>query len=837
MAYLSWKFKGDIRAENGSTTAVTFGKITIPWLPGMDPTFKDIRFSGKGGQPLKYWIQTSTAHTKTTTGSAVIWVQVPVNTNKIFYHYGNGAAASESSLAGLGTLFYDDLETGAVDSAKWSTKSSMYGGTAGIRTDYKTGAYSIGTNQAAMQGEGVSNYDQCDALLKIPLTSIAVGTTVNIAMSVRHWKTTTYGAVFGGLGFGGTTEIYGISNTGVWKEVLSVITRTATSSWSITIYVDGSLLGTVTKTKTFSTYFLYGLQTRLEMGSGYSCYLRADNVLAWAGTAPTLTLLSHYPAPDPQAAALSMEGARAALTLSPGYSMKDAPISAAAALTLSPTAPELRAITGGVGNLTLSPTFEIHDIKISIEAALNLSPIAAPLKYYLEEAGETLTLAPTFPPTKDILSYSPELILYPVCTETKSETLADYPVGEATVSKTITDACWQLETEFVGPEAPPVFFPLHHDAQDHTGVTRHLFTGIAPSMNKDVSSAGMKTRATAYDYSWYLSAQYIPDDARTMEVSTAWWVWGRSSWQDWIEYLLEDTGITAYRIRTGPAVVWKQFIFTNKTTKKEAIDQISKYCNYVFEVRWRDYGTTENPDWRPVAYWVPEAEIDDSDDGLDIPAPVTLTWPEPHLVDMPKIETNPEERINRVRIIGANGEGAFYSRTVETAAVTAGAELPREYMEESSSLTTQTQVNTYASAMLTYFARPAVTVSMKFIDRFDLQLYQKIKFGAGFPLEFYELTDGRDGINYLRIVSIKYHTGPADNYVEVTAVYDHPIIIIKNRQHIVKPCWITEVEDSVKKGIESQIRATVGTIESIAGDGLTAVMITELGSRIRIRLT
>lgn len=829
MVYERWKYKANVNVGTPSATAGALSKIVIPCLPGMDIYFRDIRFAA-AGKALPYWIEESTAGT-----SATVLISLPAASTRINLRYGYGPAATETSISGLGALFFDNLEGGTIQAAKWDTKNNTFGdGVISIKTDQKYNNYSLGIDEASNSG-GSPSYDQCHALIKILLTSVPTGTTFFIRNKARRWKTTSSATAFCGFGYGGTSdsaaELYNLPVDDAWHEYLTKIERTGTSAWTFTIYQDGTQVYTGSKTKTFSTNFLYGIQTRKS--PGYSNYVRIDNVLAWTGTAPSLTLGPHYEASQPTAGALSMEGARLGVGMRPGYSLRDQPITAQGSLQTA-GAYSTRNVTGGAVTLGMTAAAETHDTKIIINAGLGLHVAADPLKYYLE-IDAALKTAGTFT-RKDYLHFSEMLYTLTNYGAVKFETLSDYPAIEADVSKSITDAVWQLQTTFVGPNAPGPFYPLHHEAKDHNGVTRHLFTGIIPQIDKEIGSTGIKTKVTAYDYGWYLSSQYIPDNARTMEVTTAWWSWGRASWQAWINYLLEDTGITAYRIRTGPSVLWKQFIFSNKTTKKEAIDQISEYCGYIFEVKWRDYGTADNPDWRPVAYWVPQAEIDDTDDGLDIPAPVTLSWPDPHLVDLPTITTAPEERINRVRIIGSDPDGNYYSQTYETSAVTAGTELPREYMEESSALTSQSQVNTYASAMLTYFTRPAVTVTMKFIDRFDLQLYQKIKFGAGFPQELYSLTDGTDSINYLRIVGIKYHTGPANNYVEVTAVYDHPIIIVRKRHNVLLPNFFTEVTARVQKGIDSQVKSVVGTVESISSDKKTAVIVSEFGNRIRVRL-
>lgn len=795
-SYQAWKFKGDIRVNNYDSTPGALSKIILSWAPGMAQDFSDVRFSGPAGQPIRYYTGDTTAGV-----SATFWLKLPVGLSKIHYYYGNGQAVSESSLTDLDSLFSDDLETGVVDTDKWATKiNSVAGhlGSVGIRTDKKYGAYSIGIDQPGAMGDGVGIYDQCHALIKIPLDSVPVGSIFGINMKARRWKETDWYGHFAGFGYGDTSEdseLYNFSWDDIFHDYLTVVERTAETAWSFTFYRDGVLDYTVTRTFAFDTNFTYGVQTRHNSASDNSLFVRIDNVAAFIQASTTLTVLGHYPAHLSPGAYLRLIDGHTALQ-------------AAQAVTLLDKITPAAAIEAAVGVSTYSD--------YDMNTALQVRPAVF---------------------VKEFLNLSTAMTAALVGSIRSVDTLAGYDVGEVEVSKSVTDAFWQLSAEFFGDTAPVDFTPLHHEAADYAGVNHHLFTGINPTSDKTMGSAGNKTQVTAYDYGWYLSAQFIPNDSRVMEVSTIDWPWSPfADWESWIEHLLEETGITAYRIRAGPSTFWKQFIFSNKTTKREAIDAICKYCNYVFEVKWHNYGDDTEPDWRPVAYWVPQAEIDDDTDGLDIPSPLTLNWPDPYLVDLPKITMNPEEKINRVRIIGSNGEGNFYSATRETDAVSEGTELPREYMEESSNLTTQTQVNDYADSMLNYFKRPSVTVTMRFIQRFDIELYQKIKFGAGFPAELVALTDGTDGINYLRITGIKYHTGPANNYVDVTAVYDHPIVIIKSRHRYLKPNWFLEIEESIRKGLERQAKTVAGTIESVDSDGKTGVMITEFGGRISVRI-
>lgn len=87
--------------------------FSITWKPGMKSDFSDIRFSDGVETKLSYWIESYTAFT-----SASVQVRLG-RSPKVYLHYGNGAAASESN--GVAVFdFFDDCKSG-VASTKWKT--------------------------------------------------------------------------------------------------------------------------------------------------------------------------------------------------------------------------------------------------------------------------------------------------------------------------------------------------------------------------------------------------------------------------------------------------------------------------------------------------------------------------------------------------------------------------------------------------------------------------------------------------------------------------------------------------------------------------------------------
>lgn len=347
--------------------------------------------------------------------------------------------------------------------------------------------------------------------------------------------------------------------------------------------------------------------------------------------------------------------------------------------------------------------------------------------------------------------------------------LIDYNVKSVEISKTISDSLWTLQADFAGTDRPKEFEGLNHSQVDYQGDVQHLFTGVCPDSSPTLSNTDSNSTITAYDYGYYLSKQYLTDESFEINLQG-----DRTSWRDWLIYLLKGTGITPYKIAyvDMPDVT---FSFNGKTTKRQAIDAISNYCNCIFEVAYFNHGTATNPIWVTGAYWVKIGDLDSFTQGLDLPDPITFSWPNKYFLTMPTVSANPEEKINRVRVRGTDGTNTF-SCTVETAEVTNGDDIARELyedQEDNKALVSQDAVDARASELLAYYENPPYQVTARMIKRFDLRLYQKIRFDSTFPDELSSLTDGsKGGVTWLRITEIMYHCEPGNEYVEFKAISD-----------------------------------------------------------------
>lgn len=368
------------------------------------------------------------------------------------------------------------------------------------------------------------------------------------------------------------------------------------------------------------------------------------------------------------------------------------------------------------------------------------------------------------------------------------------------ISRGINDTMWVLQTSIVG-QTPTEFFHYAYATTDHNNVMQTLFAGFTPDSVDTYQAIQHRSHVSMYDYGWYLSAQYLPEDAYIISLQGI-----HSSWDAWIRYLLEGTGILPYRISISSAED-KEFSFSANTTKRDAIDAISQYCGFVFMVRWN---AESPPD--PIAYWVSQDHIDDGLEGLDIPAPVTFSYPDSYIEEISAVQSTPEEKINRVRVRGCDTAGMWYSSTVQTPALVAGEDIAREYYEESNTWDSQLKTDARALALLDYFTSITHTVELKIHARVDLRLYQRIRFtGAGFPSRLTSL-------GWLRIIWIQYHISGVEKYVSIRACTDKGVTTLTERMNIASTDVVADIDTIVSDKINTIPSTELGTVEQKYGD-------------------
>lgn len=512
-------------------------------------------------------------------------------------------------------------------------------------------------------------------------------------------------------------------------------------------------------------------------------------------------------------------GASATVTLTPAvFISSDDSISASVTLSLASSASHISVLSPVSSSISLAGSVSTADsAELAVSCSISLSAISTETHFI--SLASALSLAGSVAFANETMNGG-RATMQLASTFDRMRSFGDISAlasESVDISKSVNDTMWVLTTTVRGG-SPVEFFHYSYETKDHIGTDQVIFTGFTPDTVNRHTALQNQSDVVMYDYGWYLSAQYLPDDALVINLGG-----NRTTWAEWIKYLLEGTGITPYMIASSTADD-KEFNFTAKTTKRDAIDAISKYCGFIFVVGWN---TSTPPE--PIAYWIDQEDIDDPSNGLDLPAPVTITWPDPHLVEIPSVQGTPEEKINRVRIRGNDTSGNWYSATMQTPALTHGEEIAREYYEESSAWNSQAKVNARALALYNYFTTTTYTVEAKFLKRMDLRLYQKIRFqGSGFPSKLTSL-------GWLRIIGIHYHISGIEKYVTIKAVTDKgQLSLLLERMNYAAGGTISDIDTIVSNRISAIPMTEVGTVLSISGD--IATVQTESGKIVQARI-
>lgn len=370
------------------------------------------------------------------------------------------------------------------------------------------------------------------------------------------------------------------------------------------------------------------------------------------------------------------------------------------------------------------------------------------------------------------------------------------------ISKTIQDVLWKFSGGIDKLTVPTYFENFVVKANDHLDVEHIVFLGFIPGADYTLATATDKAILNAYDFGWYLSSQFVPLSIRITDEDT--------NPSDTIKTLLggEDwtgiTGIEPYQIRdvSDWATIKKPFIFDSKTSKWKAIKEICEYTHHVFLVKWRK---TANDEYYSVAYFVHE---DDIDTYLNLPAMVTITSPDSYLMGNVKIADKQEAKYNRVIVNGVNKiSGTWYTKTEESAGVTSGDELPIEYVYESTDLDSQAKVDAKATELYSFFHTVARIYTASLKKRFDLQLYQKIKFMSYSKIE--EVV--------MRITGITYKRRTVEDIVEIQFTPDQKLSDLRKLMRSMGADFMSEQERIKEDFFIDLTKIAVGDVTAIDG--------------------
>jgi hypothetical protein len=775
-AYPLWKFIADLQVTDPNSADGFQVQYTINWMHGMAVDFRDLRFSSIKGAKLSYWIQEQTNGV-----SAIVWVALPADDKKIYMHYGNGVAQSESDIWATMEHGDDFTHQATLDTSRWDTSPSN--GTANINNGVLEFTPSVNSEQKFyMKKDGVNKDYNGDYIVTARIKNPSSASNSRLGLSFCS-SPMGYAVV---LAYQDNFGFKFLNDTITWGTTWA---SGAINTWyTISGRYAGSQLWGKKDDGSWNTQSWSGRSgyTALYIGHvpGVVSYVDYVFVRKYAATEPTLSLTRSRQNPSFQSIYVST-GAVDILSAGTDTEVKSTVL---------------------IDRITSGDTTEVTGMQAGLMDCIPGDSIAEVLSNdnFIDKVVQGTTLG-----------VSPGMGIIKVFTD-----MDNYNVEAVTVSKSINDAMWQLTATIDGTVSPAEFRHLNYSRADHDGVDRHLFTGIVPDTRYTLQVAQNKIDVTAFDYGWYLSAQYVPTDLLVMNLDG-----DKSTWDEWVAALLDETGITAYRMTTCSAVPDKEFVFDDDTTKLDAIEEIAEATGFIFTVRWVQSGNL----YIPAAYFIDPADIDDASTGLDLPAAETIAWPDDTLVAIPTLQSPTDEKINRVKVRGCDSDGNWYSATLESSDVTAGATYPREYYYESGDLASQAKVNARAAALYAYFTSDSYIIEATFKQRYDLQLFQKIRFtGSGFPEK---LTD----LGWLRIISITYSAKAAEDRVTIKAVVNRDIRLILSEINTYLQDGVSEDELLIDSALSSlNITPLVGTVQSISDN--IATILTEDGRTIKARI-
>lgn len=392
--------------------------------------------------------------------------------------------------------------------------------------------------------------------------------------------------------------------------------------------------------------------------------------------------------------------------------------------------------------------------------------------------------------------------------------MEDYLYESATHSRSITDTMASATIVVDKTTTPAYFVPVQSVKPDDDGVNRCLFLGIIPNKQSVYAAAADKVTLQAFSYEWFLSRQYLETteyqswvayannlissyenptnivkkllwgytqnsttgvltpDYDTRKAGIYHTVTGGGTVDDVPNWGLH-TGDTGYDA-TKPTVEKKQFVFDPKQTKLQCIEEVAKYCNMIWMVK----PVLIDDVWYPELYWIHENDVDTK---LDLPDIVYISahGADDTVESGREVLADQSEMYNKVRVTLGNkytgvntSTDLYYYGTAETADVTAGTVPPIEYQIEladtiqstdTSDTLCQAKADAKAAELLDLFENQNTTYRFSMKKRFDLEVYQKIRFS-----DFDGVPDDED----LRIIAIEHNIQGLKGYTTITCTHD-----------------------------------------------------------------
>jgi hypothetical protein len=930
--YKNWKFKGDIKIPTRTSSNAINVKINMS--PGMALDGRDLRFADNFGHKLTYYLESLTS------GVFSVWVAVTSGKTKINYYYGNGIANSESDisiypgsttteailnvypLAAIGHFedwkYKGDIQ---VNNPAWTPitfEGYYYTSSEGDRLTTLEGDYLISSDEPpdevpvyqpvqldidipilpgmALDGRDIRFSDTAEEPIPYCIESV---TSTNIKCVVKIPALANSICFFYGNGTAkdasNPAEVFDYYDTFDTLDLAkwSVVSGSAMSTGSTLRLSHGTVTSVIRSAQTFAP----GVTVELRLSHPFTNHAMwgfwaADNNRAcWAGaylnsgTDYSTDFKHTYNGTDYTYSNDWVERAGSAFhTYGISY------LEAGPQYYVDGEYRGILTITKPTGTLPISLSSEANTGDLIVDwvrvrkyttmsaTILRHRPRKQAVCVISEETPiETGTVERHYPQRDCIVPYYDYIsgrtmagfgIAEPIYRERRE--LRDYSLISCDVSKSTEDTYVQLAASFADLVVPPETTTIKYIARDSDLTPYITFFGKVVANSPTIGYVGSAMKMQAADNSRNLSVQKIPWTLQTVTGASM-------GWAPIIRSLIDPTktGVSIKTIIESDAIS-KQFVFDPKTSRLDAIKEISKYINGIIHIKLLPVVVGGITLKQPYFYMVPPELIDQTVNGFDLPTPITFTWPDNSLLDEPTITSEPDEKYNKVIVYGVlSNTSESVVAAAYSPAVYMGQEKAREYIIEDNSIHEKgSTAEKEAIKWLLYFMSQRSTVSAKFVNRFDFELYQRVRFGVGFPNALRGLTDSKtpsyvvafdpkDEANsthivdvsgvpspeWLRISGIKYHSENCTETCELTLITDYiysaidPVINAPYSDYLGagyrKPVILDPISTTqaiVDGTISTQLQPETCTVLSINTETKTAVVQTSSGKLVTVQL-
>jgi hypothetical protein len=859
--YPDWPYKAGITIADPVATINFQHVLILAWQEGMRLDFSDIRFSQENGVRCPYWIRSDNIVSGV---SCEVWIKVPdASQSKIYIHWGYAGAVSESS--GDATFrFFDDFIGSAVDTAKWTSTTTL-----GTITVSNSAAVLVSTNDSgdvSLAGKTTMDTSGC-ITARIKPKHFNTDAYYEAMLAGDWWKATTWFCSYDlGVFYTASGEYESADKhamLGVTADTYC-IARTRLATDAITYDIDGANAHSPD-----ASYVAEGaIFPTIRVA-----WLNAETAVDWifmrdyAATEPTLTLSSLVSADTPISGIFlsttytesASFGVNYGFTVSSTRDLVETTAFTvrygfiASGITFKPTTQDALVI-GGESQRNLSGKTWVCKLRYNKGITGGLSSSMFDTNIYLlvpDHTGTNRCIFCGYFPSQtaryEPANNSEEFTGYDYAMKLTGQVLPDNLLEILAPDNQDTDPYQRMDIKAITHQ--------FHIGKLITGATSGAVARIAATPGHWLYSADLTESYLVPSSELVLSnvsgtfqdSEAVAETGGTgaasvdgalspldFGVSTYYpevWlreVLGGDNWQN-------TTGIYPYRLNPVGTVSgswtpkpYDTWFFQSAQTKMQAIEELAAYHNFIFLVKWKDIGIG---DYTPVAYFVHQDDIDISGgaatehQGLDLPDKVTITAStDTYLVGSVDATIAGEGKVNKVTIRCQDVNGVWYqntpvSGTTESAAVFSGGEIPVEYFKEDPNLVSQADCDTAAALLYSYLSMRISTYKAVFRQRTDFELLQLIAFSG-----YTEIPDG----DY-RIIDIRYTWEAAAVFVHVTLIPQSQFkaSLNVNRMYINSTL---EIQRIIRAEMAKQPAVVAGTVTDISGNLVKGV--TEAGTSI-----